>query len=188
VAQTLTIAMLELGADLTHPGKINQAYPMDHVYQQGDVIWVDYGAIFRGYNADIARRGVLGKPTDEQRRHHDLIWGIETVCIEAVKPGARASDVARVCNEQLRRHGYPELVGPKRVGHGIGLLPSEPPSLSLADDTVLEPGMVVTPEPRIDLTKTERLHVEEDILVSADAPDGREWLSHGGHELRIIEI
>jgi Xaa-Pro dipeptidase len=187
VAETLTIAMLELGADLTHPGKINQAVPLDHVYRQGEALWCDYGAIYRGYNADIARRAIFGRPSDEQRRQHELIWGIAVACIGAVRPGVRASDVARTCNEQLRRAGYPELIGPKRVGHGIGLEPSEPPSLSLADDTVLEPGMVVTPEPRIDLSKTERLHVEEDILVSAASPDGREWLSRGGHELRIIE-
>lgn len=187
VAETLTIAMLELGADLTHPGKINQAFPLDHAYREGDALWCDYGAIYRGYNADIARRAVFGRPTDEQRRQHELIWGIATTCIDAVKPGVRASDIARVCNEQLRRAGHPELVGPKRVGHGIGLEPSEPPSLSLADDTVLAPGMVVTPEPRIDLSKTERLHVEEDILVSADSPDGHEWLSRGGAELQVIE-
>ena len=186
VAETLTIAMLELGADLTHPGKINQAFPLGHVYQPGDALWCDYGAIYRGYNADIARRAIFGRPSDEQRRQHELIWGIARACIDAVRPGARASDVARVCNEQLRHAGYPELVGPKRVGHGIGLEPSEPPSLSLADDTVLEPSMVVTPEPRIDVSKTERLHVEEDILVSADSPDGHEWLSRGGAELRVI--
>jgi Xaa-Pro aminopeptidase len=187
VGRTLTIAMLELGADLTHPGKINQAYPPDYVYQKGDVLWCDYGAIYRGYNADIARRAVFGKPTDEQRRQHELIWGICSALIEAVKPGIPASDIARLCNEHLRRAGYPELVGPKRVGHSIGLDPSEPPSLSLADDTILEPGMVVTPEPRIDLTPTERLHVEEDIVVSADSPDGHEWLSGGGAELQMIE-
>lgn len=186
VGQTLTIAMLELGADLTHPGKINQAYPPDYVYQPGDALWCDFGAIYRGYNADIARRAVFGAPSDEQRRQHALIWGIAEACIAAVRPGARASDVARVCNEQMRQAGYPELVGPKRVGHGIGLEPSESPSLSLADDTRLEPGMVVTPEPRIDLSSTERLHVEEDILVSADDPSGHEWLSRGAAELRTI--
>ncbi len=143
-------------------------------------------AIFRGYNADIARRAVFGRPSDDQRRQHDLIWGIASACIAAVAPGARASDVARVCNEQMRRAGYPELVGPKRVGHGIGLDPSEPPSLSLADQTVLEPGMVVTPEPRIDLPSGERLHVEEDIVVSAETPEGHEWLSRGAAELATI--
>lgn len=186
VGQTLTIAMLELGADLTHPGKIAQAYPADYVYRPGDALWCDYGAIFRGYNADIARRGIFGQPTDEQRRQHELIWGITNTLIGAVRPGIPASDIARTCNVELRKAGYPELVGPKRVGHSIGLEPSEPPSLSLADDTILEPGMVVTPEPRIDLTKTERLHVEEDILVSATDPSGHEWLSRGAATLAVI--
>jgi Xaa-Pro dipeptidase len=183
VGHTLTVAMLELGADLTHPGKINQGVTADHVYQAGDALWCDYGAIFRGYNADIARRAIFGRPSDEQRRQHELIWEIASACIEAVQPGARASDIARVCNAQMRAAGYPELVGPKRVGHGIGLEPSEPPSLSLADDTLLEPGMIVTPEPRIDLSKTERLHVEEDILVTAD---GHERLSRGAEHLAVI--
>ncbi|MCC6176994.1 MAG: aminopeptidase P family protein [Chloroflexi bacterium] len=187
VAEILTIEMLKLGADLTHPGKINQQYGLDHVYQRGEALWLDYGAIYRGYNADIARRAVFGPPTDEQKRQHDLIYGICTTLIDAVRPGACASDIARICNQQLRASGHPELVGPKRVGHGIGLLPSEPPSLSLADDTVLEPGMVVTPEPRIDLTKTERLHIEEDVVVSADDPSGHEWLSRGGDVLAVID-
>jgi Xaa-Pro aminopeptidase len=187
VGTVLTIAMLELGADLTHPGKIAQAYAPDYVYQKGDALWCDYGAIFRGYNADIARRGIFGGPSDQQRREHELIWSITEACIAGVKPGARASDIARIANDRMIQAGYPGLNGPKRVGHSIGLEPSEPPSLSLVDDTVLEPGMVVTPEPRIDLSKTERLHIEEDILVSADAPDGHVWLSRGAQSLATIE-
>ena len=66
----------------------------------------------------------------------------------------------------MQKRGYKPLGPKKRVGHGVGLSQAEAPSLGLADDTVLRPGMVLTPEPRFDLPTGERVHIEEVVVVT----------------------
>jgi Xaa-Pro aminopeptidase len=57
-----------------------------------------------------------------------------------------------------------------RVGHGLGLSTTEPPSLALDDPTVLEAGMVVTIEPGF-ATEFGMFHVEQNVVVTDDGPD-----------------
>jgi Xaa-Pro aminopeptidase len=60
-----------------------------------------------------------------------------------------------------------------RLGHGLGLDLTEPPSLSVDEETVLEPGMALTIEPGV-LTPEGWCHLEENVVVR-DA--GCEFLS-----------
>jgi Xaa-Pro dipeptidase len=59
-----------------------------------------------------------------------------------------------------------------RWGHGVGLDFTEPPSLMRADDTVLQPGMIITLEPSLTLPQDTRLTLvaEEMLLITNDAP------------------
>ena len=61
-----------------------------------------------------------------------------------------------------------------RLGHGLGMQLTEWPSLIAADTTVLEPGMVLTLEPSIDVGEGRILVHEENIVVTEEGP---QWLS-----------
>ena len=54
---------------------------------------VDFGGIFDGYLADLARTMVVGHATQEQRDTYARLWQVQQETITAVCPGARASDV-----------------------------------------------------------------------------------------------
>ena len=82
----------------------------------------------------------------------------------------------------LRDRGYAPL-GPRRIGHGLGLSAGEPPSLGPMDATILEAGMVVTPEPVFALPSGERVHVEETVIVTAT---GCEKLTTGAELLSVL--
>ena len=84
--------------------------------------------------------------------------------------------------EDMVRLGLPPLDANKRVGHGFGVA-SDPPSISLVDETVLEPGMILTPEPRFMSASGQRIHIEEDVVVTES---GGELLSRGAEVLSII--
>jgi Xaa-Pro aminopeptidase len=70
-----------------------------------------------------------------------------------------------------------------RVGHGLGLLVNELPSLNETDQTVLEAGMVVTIEPGV-ATSFGTFHIEQNVLVTID---GHQVLSKKGWELSQIK-
>ena len=68
-----------------------------------------------------------------------------------------------------------------RVGHGQGMLVTEPPSLSADDDTILEPGFVVSTEPSI---ATNGFYIIED--VHAITEDGKMTLTNETRDLREL--
>jgi Xaa-Pro aminopeptidase len=153
-----------------------------HTYAKGDWLWSDFGTAYEGYRSDLARMAVFGKPSDEQRREFDRIWELTRRLIDRVGPGVRCSELARMHSDDMVKMGLPPLEGSKRVGHGFGVT-SDPPSIGLADDTVLEPGMILTPEPRYFIPSGQRMHLEEDVVVTAG---GHEMLSAGAEHLGVI--
>ena len=68
----------------------------------------------------------------------------------------------------LTRLGLPSL-GFGRLGHGIGLTATEPPSVVEHDETVLQAGMVITCEPAASLD--DGLYCCEQVIVVGDPPE-----------------
>ena len=82
VARKLVASMAEHGADL--PGFIIvisgtgnydriSARPTDRIIRKGDLVWIDAGTTYKGYWTDWCRAGVVGKPSEEQRRLQAII-------------------------------------------------------------------------------------------------------------------
>jgi Xaa-Pro aminopeptidase len=180
-----------------HPGAPLRAHRQ---LDKGDTLFVDAGANCKGYQCDFARLFVVGNPSNWQKKMHKLVTDMTRECIELVKPGLRASEVARDCDAVYRRAG---LIRTKmgiwgREGHGIGLAPwsFEPPSFSFTDNTIITPGMVLTMEPDVSTTQLKpeiaristwlsdfRFCQEENFLVKRD---GVEILSEASRDLHII--
>jgi Xaa-Pro dipeptidase len=156
----------------------------DTSYEKGQTVWADFGASLQGYQADVARRAVFGAPSSEVRDAQARIADILEAEIAAIRPGRRTCDVAQDVSDALVRAGYPPLGPKKRVGHGLGLSASEVPSIGLADETVLRPGMVLTPEPRFNLASGEKVHIEDVVVVTET---GCERLSRGAGTLAVID-
>jgi Xaa-Pro aminopeptidase len=128
-------------------------YPGDGVVQSGDPVQLDCGATHHGYRGDLSRVAVAGKPDPEYLRMLIATEEMYDRCLAAMRPGVRASDVARVGINVAKAHGLEEFLyrspnhEPGFVGHGIGCHYSEPPELHPEDDTVLEENMAIVVEP-----------------------------------------
>ena len=105
------------------------------------------------------------------------MWGILNEIIERMKPGVSMRELFEYSQSRLAQHpewrNYSDHPS-KRIGHGIGL-ENEPPSISATDDTVLEVGMALTPEPKIESVDG-LLNPEEHVVIR---PSGCEMLSAG---------
>jgi len=135
------------------------------VIRKGDVVWIDSGAVFKGYNSDYSRMVVLGKPTERQLRTYQLVQRITRKCVEEMKSGVKCSEIVKVCNQELKLAGSTVTFDYGRIGHGIGLLSTEPPHIGSYDDTIIEPNMVLTIEPGI-ITDYGSFHLEENLVVT----------------------
>jgi Xaa-Pro dipeptidase len=142
--------------------------------QRGDMVWIDAGCAVDGYWSDFSRAAVVGEPAAEQLHAQEAIRQITWEAIQKVRPGVRASELARICNTRLAGLDFPITSSisslASRVGHGVGLDVTEPPHIAEYDQTVLEPGMVITIEPGV-ATEYGTFHIEENVLVTHDGSD-----------------
>jgi Xaa-Pro aminopeptidase len=138
--------------------------PTDRRLAAGDLLWMDAGALWRGYWADYVRMASVGEPTPDRRRRYETVFRASRAVLAAVRPGVPVAELARLCAEHLTGAG--EAPGTaSRVGHGIGLDLTEPPSLNEAEPAVLRPGMALAIEPTI-VAADGRFVVEENVVVT----------------------
>lgn len=157
--------------------------PEPRVPARGDMVWMDAGTTVCGYWSDFSRAAVVGPPSSEQQYAQQAIHEITWKALEMVRPGVLCSDLARFCYARLNELGFPitSSIAERavRIGHGVGLVTTEPPHLGLHDDTPLAAGMVITLEPGV-ATPYGTFHVEENLLVT---PEGSEVFSQAGRTL-----
>ncbi len=191
VAHMLKSSMVELGADdiwlLMTAGRGNYDMvsrgPLLRRLERGDMVYIDAGCAVAGYWCDFDRTGVVGGPTAQQLEAQRIANEITSLGVELVRPGAGTCDIARACNTALAGFPFPitSNIGylAARIGHGEGLAIVEPPNLADYENTVLQPGMVITIEPGV-ATEFGVFHVEQDVLVTET---GHEVLSTAPTEI-----
>ena len=90
-------------------------------------------------------------------------------------------DVVRASATEAERLGVSLKFAAGRIGHSIGLMLTEPPSLTLQEQTRLEPGMTITIEPGI-VNRGGVFVVEQNVAITEGDP---ELLSAGPWEIWI---
>jgi Xaa-Pro aminopeptidase len=115
-------------------------------FEKGDQLMLDGGPTLKGYFTDIQRQAVIGPPSDLQKRLNDLAEVGFEAALPLLKPGTAISELWRVPLEAQRKHDSSYSPKWKFVGHNIGLRIHEPPALTEHEQSLLEPGMIVTLE------------------------------------------
>ena len=103
-------------------------------FQPGDVLVTETSAPVWGYNAELERAMIIGRPTDEMRRLFDHMLAAQQVAFDALRPGVTCADVDGAV---LRYFEENDLLPYWRqhTGHGIGLRNHEAPFLDIGDHT-----------------------------------------------------
>lgn len=138
----------------------------------GDVLMLDTGVVRDGYFCDFDRNFSIGPATVETKDAHARLIDATHAAFEIAKPGRTAADLFETMAEVLGLE--PGSVDTGRLGHGLGMQLTEPPSLIPSEMTVLQPGMVLTLEPGIPTGPGMIMVHEENIVIREN---GAEWLS-----------
>ena len=141
------------------------------IIKEGDIVKVDVGARFRGYNGDSARTFAVGKVSDEALK---LISVTEQSFYEAMKvakAGNRIGDIGHAVESFVISHGF--SVVKEYTGHGVGADLHEEPEIPNhgrpGRGARLYPGMTLAIEPMVN-AGTDRIKVRRDgwTVVTAD--------------------
>lgn len=133
--------------------------------QSGELVTMDFGALYQGYCSDITRTVAVGEIKPELRKIYDIVLEAQENGVKKIKPGMTGKEADATTRDIINDCGYGEYFG-HSTGHGIGLEIHEAPRLSITSDVVLKPGMVVTVEPGIYIPGVGGCRIEDDIVIT----------------------
>jgi Xaa-Pro dipeptidase len=178
------------GASAGYRGQIGRNAAIPHsltaniVFREGDVLVTGASAPVWGYLSELERTMVIGEPAAEQRVLFDHMVALQDIAFEAIKPGARCSDVDRAVRAYYDEHGLWDY-WKHHVGHCIGLRYHEGPFLDIGDDTEIKPGMVFTVEPGLYAAGLGGFRHSDTVAVT---DDGIEFLTYYPRDLDSLTL
>lgn len=175
VQADLDYAMLRLGSEgnafptiaCAGPnGSLPHAVPSMRPIRKGELLTLDFGAKVNGYCCDMTRTIAIGQISDELKAIYDSVLQAQLIALDLIKPGAIGKDIDAAAREYLEAR-YPGAFG-HSLGHGVGLVVHEAPSLSTRSETPLVPGHVVTVEPGVYIPGLGGCRIEDMALITED--------------------
>jgi len=162
----------------------------DKIIREGDIVFIDIGAMWSGYFGDVARTVVCGRPNRRQQEVYAAVYDALRAGTAAMIPGNTNDDVAKAVVGAAEDHGLSEHFITLFIGHGVGIGANEPPyvgeRLSGAETVKLEAGMTMALEPLIwlpDVPGGGGVRLEDTILVEEG---GGRPLTRAGFDERLL--
>ena len=159
------------------------------ILKEGDIVSIDVGAIYEGFNGDNAWTFPCGKVSEEAQKLMDATRESLFLAIEKAVPGNRIGDIGSAVQQYVEARNY--SVVREFVGHGVGAKLHEDPSVpnygTPGRGVRLLPGMTIAIEPMVTqgscevkilkdgwttVTKDGKLaaHFEHSIAITPDGP------------------
>lgn len=104
---------------------------------EGSMIRFDFGCIYKGFNADLARTAYVGIPDEKLKTYFNAVKLGTEAGIALAGPGVTTGDVFDKVVEVVRQNGIPHYVR-HHTGHGIGLEIYDMPSITYKSNFVME--------------------------------------------------
>ena len=158
--------------------------PSEKKIGDGDILIIDTGSTLNGYYCDFDRNFGFGNINQKSLDAYNKLWDATEKTLEIIKPGISCKEVYESLSKNLFSSNVKSSVG--RMGHGFGLQLTEPPSIMIDDNTILEKNMILALEPSIEIENDLMLVHEENILITQNG--NRLLSSRTPKELPVINI
>jgi Xaa-Pro dipeptidase len=138
--------------------------------REGAMVLIDDGCTVEGYESDITRAFVYGKPSDKMHQCFDIVHKAQASALATARPGVACEAVDAAARKIITDAGY----GPgythftHRLGHGIGMDGHEWPYLVQGNTLPLAEGMTFSDEPGIYIRGEFGIRLEDDMHITAD--------------------
>jgi Xaa-Pro dipeptidase len=163
---------------LGFPGEVdidigeNSSFPhgsiVPQVIREGMLVLIDGGGPVEGYQSDISRTFVFGKPSDKMKRVFDIVHRAQATALKTARPGVECQAIDSAARKVVSDAGF----GPDfkffthRVGHGIGMDGHEWTYLVRGNRTVLARNMTFSDEPGIYIPGEFGVRLEDDMYIT----------------------
>jgi len=166
-------------------------FASDREIKYGDLVFLDMGGMFNGYNSDFTRTVIYGEPNEQQKKIYKAVHKMMMAIHETVKPGNTNVDVTRAVRKVVKDEGFEGMDYLGLIGHSIGVHGLTSPIIgekaSQSERTFeLEPGMVFSLEPGIFIPGVPGgggVRLEDTILVTED---GNELFTPAPYDAKLL--
>ena len=139
----------------------------EKVIQAGELVTIDFGAVYGGYHSDETVTVAIGSPDSRQKEIYFVVKDAHDKALEAVKPGVGLRELDGIARGFIEEKGYANYFG-HGLGHGVGLEVHEKPTVSFRSEQIAEAGMVFTIEPGIYIPDWGGVRIEDTVVVTQD--------------------
>ncbi len=133
--------------------EIVHGIPGDRVLEEGDLVSLDLGAVYRGFQGDAARTVGVGNISANVRALMEATEGALKAGIEMARDQNRLGDISSAIQNYAESRGY--FVVREYTGHGIGRMMHEEPMIpnfgTPGTGPVLRKGMTLAIEPMLNI-------------------------------------
>ncbi len=148
----------------------------------GEILLIDMGCRYKGYNSDLTRTIFVGKIDKTLEKIYNIVYEAQGKALNAVKAGLGTEKLDNVARSVITEYGYGENFG-HGLGHGVGIEIHEMPAVKKNSSIKLKKNMVITIEPGIYIPGLGGVRIEDMVLVTAA---GSEVLTKCSKELIVI--
>jgi Xaa-Pro dipeptidase len=150
-----------------------QRFSSEKIIREGDLVFIDIGAMWNGYYSDMGRTVICGRPSRRQQELYTAVYHALHAACAVMCPGNSNDDVARAAIAEGKARDLGDRFLSLFIGHGIGMGANEPPyvgeSMAGAETVMLENNMTFAIEPLIwvpDIPGGGGVRLEDTIAVT----------------------
>ena len=151
----------------------------DEILKDGDIVNVDVSTIYNGYFSDSSRMFCIGNVSPEKEKLVRVTKECVEIGISKVKPWEPIGNMGHAVHMHALENGY--TIVKEIGGHGVGLEFHEDPWVSYTSEensgVIMEPGMMFTIEPMVNMGSDEVYTDEEDdwTVRTEDGMPSAQW-------------
>ena len=156
------------------------------ILQEGDIVSLDAGLIYKGYHSDMARTFAIGKLSKATQQLIDVTRQSFFEGIKKARAGNHLHDISNNIDAYIKPYGYG--IVRDLVGHGIGTKLHEDPQIpnfaQMRRGPKLRPGMTLAIEPMVNMGRADVEWLEDDWTVVTE--DGS-WSAHYENTILVTD-
>ncbi len=156
------------------------------ILQEGDIVSLDAGLIYKGYHSDAARTHGVGQISPQARKLIDVTRESFFAGIKMAKAGNHLHDISNAIDAYIKPYGYG--IVEDLVGHGIGTKLHEDPQIpnfaQRSKGPKLLAGMTLAIEPMVNMGRPDVVWMDDDWTVVTE--DGS-WSAHYENTILITD-
>ena len=142
----------------------------ERILQEGDIVSLDAGLIYRGYHSDAARTHYVGQVSEEVQKLVEATKNSFYEGIKMARAGNYLYDISNAIDAYISGFGYG--IVRDLVGHGIGTSLHEDPQIpnfrQKRRGLKLQAGMTLAIEPMINMGRADVEWMDDDWTVVAE--------------------